>query len=59
MLLFLAVAVLLFDLTIFAGFVTAVVVARRLDPFDKCAPALMTLLIAIVVVGWFLLRGAK
>lgn len=57
--LLLALSVVSFDSIVFSGFVTAVAVSRRVDPFKGLAPALSSLLVALFVVGWFLVRGAK
>lgn len=55
----LALSVVMFDSIVFAGFVTAVAISRRVDPFNRLAPAISSLVAAIIVVCWFLLHGAK
>jgi len=50
-------AVVLFNLLVFGSFVVAVLVARRIEPFDRWWVALLTLCLASLVVAFFIVRG--
>ena len=55
----LALWVLLFDGLIFCGFVASTAIARRIEPFNKGAVALLFLIGALAFVGWFLVKGVN
>ena len=49
--------IVLFNAMLFIGFVSATLVARRVEPFDRWWASLLMLLLAFGAVTWLIIRG--